>query len=103
MTADSVRSQSVCKKEWARALKYKKPIDPLLLDRGAEIPFRLEGRQYIDFTGDLNVRIARLRRHLQWLASPEGELQTLKVRPKDTERDLELATDPDQRKRSEDK
>jgi hypothetical protein len=54
LSADSLRSQSVCKKERARALKYKKPIGPLLLDRGAEMPFRLEGRQYIDFTGDLN-------------------------------------------------
>src|SRR4051812_45784347 len=30
MTPDSVTSQSVCKKEWSRALGYKKPVIPLL-------------------------------------------------------------------------
>jgi TIR domain len=99
MTPDSVRSKSVCKKEWARALKYKKPIVPLLLDRKAEMPFRLEGREYIDFTGDFDVGLERLYQHLQWLASPEGELQVLKDRLEDDERDLEVATDPDQQKR----
>src|SRR5271154_5665440 len=38
MTTDSVRAQSVCKREWVRALKYKKPIIPLLVERNAELP-----------------------------------------------------------------
>ena len=37
MTRDSVKRQSVCKHEWEYALKYKKPIVPLLLHHDAEI------------------------------------------------------------------
>src|SRR5262245_15921202 len=40
MTRDSVEPQSGCKLEWTRALKYKKPVLPLLLHRDAEQPFR---------------------------------------------------------------
>ena len=75
MTRDSVKSQSVCKKEWTRALRYKKPIVPLRLDRDAEMPFRLDGREYIDFSESFDVGLARLSEHLQWLASPEGRGQ----------------------------
>ena len=102
MTRDSVKSQSVCKQEWTRALKYKKPIVPLRLDRDAEMPFRLGSRQYIDFSESFDVGLARLSEHLQWLVSPEGELQTLEDRLIDAERDLELAADPNTRKRIED-
>ena len=44
MTRDSVNSQSVCKQEWMRALKYNKPIVPLLVHKDVEIPFLLESR-----------------------------------------------------------
>ena len=60
MTPDSVTSQSVCKREWSRALAYKKPVIPLLVHPGVEVPFRLEGRQYVDFTGDFGHEIGRL-------------------------------------------
>src|SRR5262249_55783884 len=72
MTRDSVKSQSVCKREWTRAFKYKIPIVPLLLHHDAEIPFRLEGRECINFTGNFNQALARLRLHFDWLASPAG-------------------------------
>jgi hypothetical protein len=72
MTRDSVTGQSECKKEWTRALKYKKPSIPLLFEREAELPYRLEPRQYVDFTGDYAAAIARLRKDLTWRSSPEG-------------------------------
>ena len=99
MTHDSVEDESVCKLEWTWALKYKKPIVPLLLQPDAEMPFRLGSRQYIDFTGDFDTGLARLRSHLRWLASPEGVLQSLKDRLEDDNRDLRRARDPDQEAR----
>jgi tetratricopeptide (TPR) repeat protein len=91
MTPDSVRSNSVCKQEWTRALKYKKPVVPLLFDRDATMPFRLGSRQYIDFTGNWDTAVAQLRKYLQWLESDQGILHTLKQRLADAERDLERA------------
>lgn len=44
MTTDSVSPNSECKKEWTRALRYNKPIIPLLFHKKAEMPFRLEPR-----------------------------------------------------------
>jgi hypothetical protein len=86
MTTDSVSSNSECKKEWTRALKYKKPIIPLLFDKNAELPFRLEPRQYIDFMGGFDAGLARLREHVRWRATPEGVLHTLRERLEDARR-----------------
>jgi hypothetical protein len=72
MTKDSVAPLSVCKKEWIRALKYKKPIIPLLVNRDAEMPFNLEPREYINFTVSFDTALARLRKHFTWMDSPEG-------------------------------
>jgi CheY-like chemotaxis protein len=102
MTGESVTSQSVCKKEWSRALSYKKPIIPLLMERGIEIPFRLQDRQYIDFAECFEKAAARLCAHLAWLASPEGVLQSLKDRLADANYDLRRATDAAQRRRIQD-
>jgi hypothetical protein len=88
MTKDSVSPQSVCKNEWVRALKYKKSIVPLLLTSDAELPFRLGSREYIDFTGSFDSALARLRDHLAWMDSPEGQLQALKYRLADAQREL---------------
>jgi hypothetical protein len=88
MTKDSVSPNSECKKEWTRALKYKKAIIPLLLDKEAEMPFRLEPRQYIDFTHGFGTGLARLREHVRWRVTPEGVLHTLKERLEEAHRDL---------------
>jgi hypothetical protein len=94
MTPDSVEDRSICKDEWTWALRYKKPVVPLLLDHQANVPFRLQRREYVDFTGDFNTAVAKLRNHLRWLASPEGVLQALKDRLADAERDRRRTTDP---------
>lgn len=91
MTADSVEDGSVCKQEWTRALKHKKPVVPLRLHRTADLPFRLAARQFIDFTGDFAVGLAKLRTHLTWLASPAGQRQAIKDRLADAQRDLRRA------------
>jgi tetratricopeptide (TPR) repeat protein len=101
MTRDSVNPQSTCKLEWTRALKYKKPVIPLLLHPDAELPFRLATRQYLDFTGDFDSTLAKLRDHLNWLASPEGKLQELRYRLEDAQRELSRANAPAQRSRIE--
>ncbi|MBL7091104.1 TIR domain-containing protein [Acidovorax sp.] len=102
MTPDSVEPLSVCKQEWTRALKYKKPIVPILLHRDAEMPFRLGSRQYVDSTGAFEPALARLRTHLQWLASPEGVLQAMKDRLADAQRDLRRARDDVEQTRIQD-
>ena len=100
MTKDSTKSQSVCKLEWTRALKYKKPLIPIRLHPDAEMPFRLGSRQYIDFTVPFDTALARLRSHLQWLASPEGKKHALKDRLADAQRDVERASSPIQATRA---
>jgi len=91
MSADSVRPDSVCKDEWVRALKYKKPVIPLLLDQDAELPFRLGSREYIDFSDRFASAMKRLQKHLIWMDSPEGQLQALKYRLSDAQRELPRA------------
>ena len=102
MTSDSVAANSVCKQEWTRALKYKKPVIPVLLHSDAEMPFRLEPRQYIDFTGEFDQALARLRNDLRRLASPAGVLLEMKYRLADTQRELRRANDDAQKARIRD-
>jgi tetratricopeptide (TPR) repeat protein len=99
MSRDSVEDQSVCKHEWTRALRYKKPIVPLLYQRGTVPPFRLENRQHIDFTGSFDQALAKLRNHLGWLASPAGVLRALEDRLADAKRDLRRVDGPEQEAR----
>ena len=98
MSADSVRPDSVSKNEWVRALKYKKPVIPLLLDKNAELPFRLGSREYVKFTDSFDAGLARLRKHLVWMDSQDGQLQALKYRLSDAQRELPRA-DPEQQLR----
>jgi tetratricopeptide (TPR) repeat protein len=99
MTPDSVADTSVCRDEWSLALKYKTPVIPLRLDSRADAPFRLQNRQYIDFTDGFDAGIARLREHLRWMNSPAGRLQALQDRWKDAERALRRARDDHERTR----
>jgi tetratricopeptide (TPR) repeat protein len=88
MSPDSVHPESVCKNEWVRALRYKKPVIPLLLHPDAELPFSLGSREYIDFTDTFQGALARLRKHVVWLDTPAGLLQALKHRLSDAQREV---------------
>jgi tetratricopeptide (TPR) repeat protein len=98
MTEDSVQDYSGCKAEWALALRCKKPVIPLRVDAGAGLPFRLSSREYIDFSGGFNVGLARLRKYLGGVGSPEWVLQDLRDQLREAERELPRA-DPAQRPR----
>ena len=91
MTPDSVRDSSVTKDEWGWALKYKKPVIPLRLDANAGLPFRLQSRQYIDFSLGFDIGLAKLRSYFDWLGTSEGKLQELRFRLADAERELPRA------------
>jgi hypothetical protein len=95
MTRDGVKPDSVCKREWTLALRYNKPVIPLRLEVDAELPFRLEPRQFIDFSRDFELALARLRAHLLWFTEPEGVLQTLHDRLAGTLRALPRAPESD--------
>jgi tetratricopeptide (TPR) repeat protein len=92
MTADSVTDESECKHEWVRALKYKKPVIPLRAQREAELPFRLDPRQFVDFADGFDVGLARLRAHLRWRGTPDGVLGELRDRLGDAQREHRRAS-----------
>jgi TIR domain-containing protein/AAA domain-containing protein len=91
MTADSVQDHSACRDEWGWALKYKRPVIPLRVDAGAELPFRLSSRQYLDFADGFDAGLARLRRYLGWVGSPEWVLQDVRDQLAEAERELPRA------------
>jgi len=99
MTPDSVDVNSTCKREWTRALKYKKPIIPILLQANVEMPFRLEPRHHIDFTGAFEPALKKLLDHLSWLKTPEGSLHLLKDRLGGARHDLRRADDAQEQAR----
>jgi len=99
---DSVEPKSVCKQEWTRALKYKKPVIPILCHPDAEIPFGLQTRHYLDFTTRIPEGIESLRQHLAWMHSPAGQRQLLEEQAADARRDLRRARDEVQRQRIQD-
>jgi tetratricopeptide (TPR) repeat protein len=102
LTEDSIATGSTCHNEWTHALRYKKPIIPLHLDPAAELPLRLNTRQWLEASRDDPQHAgAALRRHWSWLDSPEGRLRLLEERLEDAQRDLRRADGPVARARTE--
>ncbi len=91
ITEDSTKPASNCKTELTFALRYKKPIVPLLIQKKAEQPFLLGTREWIDFTEDFDTGIAKLRKFLRELNEPEGVLRELQYLLGDAEHELRRA------------
>lgn len=87
LTPASIAEESPCARAWELALRYHRPIIPLLLDPSVNVPARLQPRRSIDFTA-FERGLTQLRARLQQLDTPKGRLQTLKERLADAERDL---------------
>jgi tetratricopeptide (TPR) repeat protein len=98
MSKDSTAPGSMCKNEWTWALKYKKIVIPIRYHKDAEQPFGLGSRQWIDFTGEFEHGLAKLRKFLREMNSPEGVLQSYKDRLSDAERALRRAKDDEARR-----
>jgi tetratricopeptide (TPR) repeat protein len=89
MSRDSVRNGSICIDEWTLALKYKKPVIPILFHEDADLSLCLVNYQYIDFSEDYDRGLKKLREELKLLNSPEGRLNALKYQLKYAERELQ--------------
>jgi tetratricopeptide (TPR) repeat protein len=98
MTEDSTKAGSDCKKEIVFALRYKKPIVPLLIHKKAEPIFVLGTREWIDFTGEFKAGMGKLHKYLRELDLPEGILRTLKERLADAEHDLRRAKEEEEQR-----
>ena len=91
MSEDSTKPSSDCKNEIVFALRYKKPIVPLLLHKNAEPILVLGTREWIDFTGNFKTGMPKLRKHIREMDLPEGILRNLNERLADAEHDLRHA------------
>lgn len=91
MTDDSTKAGSDYKNEILFALRYKKPILPILLHQTAEPVFALSNREWIDFTGGFKAGMPKLRKYIRELELPKGIIRTLNERLTDAEHDLRRA------------
>jgi tetratricopeptide (TPR) repeat protein len=80
ITPNSVREESQCRNEYDYALKFKKNIVPLIFDEAVILPFGLLRQQSINFTNNFKRASEKLCKELEWLKSPEGQLNSLKYR-----------------------
>jgi hypothetical protein len=102
MSPDSLQS-TICKGEWTRALRNKKSVISLVHLRFDDdlLPLRMEYRQRIDFSdpGNYEAALARLCKHLRWLDTPAGKLESLKQRKSDADHALRRARSDNERLR----
>lgn len=91
ITEDSTKPASNCKTELTFALRYKKPIVPLLIQKKAEQPFLLGTREWIDFTEGFDAGLAKLRKLLRELNEPKGILREMQYLLGDAKHELRRA------------
>jgi tetratricopeptide (TPR) repeat protein len=91
LTPASANVQSESAGEWRKALQYKKPIIPVRFAPGVGLPLMLGRRTVLDFTGPLDKALADLRRHLDDLTTPAGQVRELEYRLADAEHELRVA------------
>jgi len=99
LTKDSVTKESICGNELDLALRYKKPILIIRLQKDVEPPFRLGEVQWIDFLENRKAGLAKLRLAIQRVDSPEGQLDALKSRLSAATRDLSNAKSEEEKQR----
>jgi tetratricopeptide (TPR) repeat protein len=91
LTPASANVQSDSAGEWRKALQFKKPIVAVRFAPGVALPLLLGQRAVLDFTGPFQQALSDLRRHLDALATPAGQLRELEYRLADAERELRQA------------
>lgn len=101
LTPAAVAEDSPGRQALALALRYHKPIVPVLLDSAARLPAILEPRKPIAVT-TFERGLTQLRTRLQQLATPKGRVQILNERLADAERDLRQEHEPPRQARIRD-
>ncbi|HYF63200.1 MAG TPA: hypothetical protein VD886_10335, partial [Herpetosiphonaceae bacterium] len=88
LASPAIDPQSASADEIARALSFKKPIISLRFAPDAGLPELLGSREVVDFTGPFDAALASLRRALDELTIPAGQLRELEYRLADAQRAL---------------
>jgi tetratricopeptide (TPR) repeat protein len=86
VTPEGIRSEA-CHQAWRRALSYKKPVVPLRFFSPGELPLQLRHRRVVDFSANFDTAVGRLCQYLSWMSGPEGELEVLRDRLDDLQRE----------------
>jgi tetratricopeptide (TPR) repeat protein len=101
VSAASIVEGSPCMRVWSQALRYQKPIIPLLVDSGVQLPAQIQRRKPIDLT-TFERGLTQLRSRIQQLDTPKGRLQALKERMADAEDHLRHEQEPSRQARARD-
>ena len=96
LTPGSADAENACAKQLQFALRYKKPVFPLRVVPGVDAPPALGRRPVMDFTNASSTRalapaVDALRRALDDLTTPAGQVRELEYRLADAERELDSA------------
>lgn len=99
MSADSIARGTQCKNEWGMALRCRRPVIPIKVEATVEPPMDFVRCQWVDISQDFNLGVQKLRDHLQWLPTPEGQLDQQRTLMALAERDWRRAASDQDRVR----